>query len=975
MPLAQPLALVRQNLEAQIRENQLPEALNALLALLPEGSETYRIVSALIARLNAANKERYRDTISMEEYSRLVSQVRADFFDLTSGLTEDDFEAKPASAKATAGKAGKVGSVLYRVPQVMTIPKPVRCTIRVAVDEDAILENIVLDEHVQMKSRVEISDVMRAELVDAEGGVFQITALNAPNQLVRETGYTEWNFSVTPLREGVHQLLVKVSIMEIVPGHAEPILRDVSVMETVTIVTEGLPADLSADLSAEALAKVEASAKSGSAPSETPSSEFKPSGQSFAFQSTATAQGLYEISYSKSVDAPSSPPITSPPVTSTKSANRGLRALALFLAFIILAPAATWAVSPKLDRELFLATLQTKFSGSAAPLDEFIKDHQQDPAARPYLDKAYFRKAENTDSLSDLRVYQQKFGEDGKYRLAVLEKIGIHENKAVRSILDQPNALNIRQFVAKFPESERLPEIKQAVENRMELRTELLADLENAYITSTQLQPTETKVAAYLRDFPKHERLNEIAQAAAARPEVLAKARMGIEDAITRKVEAATTADQVRQILPALESAGSSAAAAKIEKLVEGKPNIRQQVRQQVRQTSERVREREKSGADLKLPADSSPMSEAERLDWEAALQANTARAFVDFVNKYPKTSQFPEARAKIYALRPALSPEEQAWADATLANRPEAFIYFVQKYPAGGRNVEARARIKTFSLSIKERKRLEALAAEALAAEASAAEALAKEAKAKEAERQREKSGGDSKSPPDSPNRNRRSGLEMIPVAGGSFTMGSPESEEGRSDDECQHKVSVKSFSMGKYEVTQADWFDIMGTKPSKFKDCDECPVEQVSWDDIQDFLKALNKKYPGKNYRLPTEAEWEYAARGGNKGGGYKYAGSNDLKKVAWYDDNSGSKTHRVGELKANELGIFDMSGNVWEWCQDKYGPYPGCSGTVSSRRVNRGGSWFGDALFARAARRSGNAPEIRFSRIGFRLASSPQ
>ncbi len=849
MPLAQPLAELRRNLEAQIRDSQLPEALNALLAQLPEGSETNRIVSALIARLNAANKERYRNTISTEEYQRRVDQVSADFFDLLAGLTDESFEVEPSSVPASAkATAGKQGNVLYRVPNVMPLQKPTRCTIRVAVDEDAILENIVLDEHVEMKSRVEISDVMRAELVDPDGGVFHISPLNAPNQLVRDTGYTEWNFSVTPLREGVHQLLVKVSIMEIVPGYPEPIPRDVSVMETVTIVTEGL--------SAVALAKEDV--------------DFKPSGQSFAFQSTSTAQGLYEINYSKSVDAPANPPITSPPspapiftsppapqaTAGKKSTNRGLRALALFLAFIVLAPAATWAIAPKLDRELFLATLQTNLSGDPAPLDEFIQDHQENPDARPYLDKAYFRKAEKTDSLIDLRVYQREFGADGKYRLAVLQKIETKEIKAVERIQAQPNALNIRQFVANFPESERLPEIKKAVDTRAELRVGLLPVLEEAYVTSVQAKPSETKVAAYLRDFPKHERLNEVAEAAASKPEVLEKARPILQEAITRKVEAATTADQVRQVLPALESAGSSATATKVEKLVEQKPLIRQQLRQQVRQSGDRVRQ--KSGGDFKSLPD------------------------------FPKSEQLPENS----------TPKELGLGSSTPSEQP----------------------------------------------------------------------------PATNENRPRRSGLEMIPVAGGTFTMGSPKSEGDRSDNECQHQVTVKSFSIGKYEVSQADWFEILGSKFSRFQRCDECPVEGVSWNDVQDFLQALNKKHPGKNFRLPTEAEWEYAARGGNKSQGYKYAGSNDLKKVAWYSGNSGSKTHRVGELAANELGLYDMSGNVWEWCQDKYRPYPGCSSPweTSTYRVLRGGSWGSDGYYlSRVARRNGNVPNDRGDGYGFRCA----
>ncbi|MFN0174623.1 MAG: formylglycine-generating enzyme family protein, partial [Saprospiraceae bacterium] len=253
----------------------------------------------------------------------------------------------------------------------------------------------------------------------------------------------------------------------------------------------------------------------------------------------------------------------------------------------------------------------------------------------------------------------------------------------------------------------------------------------------------------------------------------------------------------------------------------------------------------------------------------------------------------------------------------------------------------------------------------------------------------------GDLKSPPDSQkssqlpesfklsgssksteeNRPRRSGLEIVPVTGGTFTMGSPESEKGRHEDECQHQVTVQSFSIGKYEVTQADWREIMGEDPPElgFKGCGECPVESVSWNDVQDFLKALNKIHPGKNYRLPTEAEWEYAARGGNKSEGYQYSGSKYLKKVAWYDGNSGSKTHRVGELAANELGIFDMSGNVWEWCQDKYGPYPGCSfpSSITFGRVLRGGSWGNDHNGSSVGRRDVNYPDLRSRYGGFRCA----
>jgi len=226
---------------------------------------------------------------------------------------------------------------------------------------------------------------------------------------------------------------------------------------------------------------------------------------------------------------------------------------------------------------------------------------------------------------------------------------------------------------------------------------------------------------------------------------------------------------------------------------------------------------------------------------------------------------------------------------------------------------------------------------------------------------------------------------LNFVKVEGGTFQMGD---EKGDLHGACRpvHQVAVADFYIGKTPVTQKHWRDIMGGNPSRFKDCNDCPVENVSWNEAQAFIEKLNAK-TGRKFRLPTEAEWEYAGRGGNKATALNlYAGSNDLEEVGWYDKNSQRKTHPVATQKPNELGLYDMSGNVWEWCQDWYGEkyYDECkkNGTVEnpagpengSRRVLRGGSWYDDAQYCRSANRYHNSPDNRYDDIGFRLVFVP-
>lgn len=217
-----------------------------------------------------------------------------------------------------------------------------------------------------------------------------------------------------------------------------------------------------------------------------------------------------------------------------------------------------------------------------------------------------------------------------------------------------------------------------------------------------------------------------------------------------------------------------------------------------------------------------------------------------------------------------------------------------------------------------------------------------------------------------------------MIYIEGGMFTMGAT-AEQGSdysSDEQPAHRVTLSSYFICSTEVTQELWLEVMGTNPSNFVGIN-LPVERVSWIDCQEFISRLNA-LTGKNFRLPTEAEWEYAARGGNNSQGYKYSGSNTVGNVAWYLSNASSKTHPVATKAPNELGIYDMSGNVCEWCQDWKGPYGSAETnpqgpSSGSGRICRGGSWYYSATFCRVSDRNSYLETSNFNTQGLRLALS--
>jgi len=232
--------------------------------------------------------------------------------------------------------------------------------------------------------------------------------------------------------------------------------------------------------------------------------------------------------------------------------------------------------------------------------------------------------------------------------------------------------------------------------------------------------------------------------------------------------------------------------------------------------------------------------------------------------------------------------------------------------------------------------------------------------------------------------------GMTFMRISPGTFIMGSPANELGRSPDEVAHEETLtQPFYMQTTEVTQGQWLAMTGGNPSYFSECGkDCPVENVSWNDVAAFVQMLNQSEGGNHYRIPTEAEWEYAARAGT----HTDIAAGDLKEtdcvydaaldsVGWYCGNAGDRTHPVAQKSPNAWGLFDMHGNVWEWCRDFYdpadaeGPVTDPTGAhLNSNRVNRGGGWSGDARTARSADRDSCTPDVRSSDLGFRLVWEP-
>ena len=396
--------------------------------------------------------------------------------------------------------------------------------------------------------------------------------------------------------------------------------------------------------------------------------------------------------------------------------------------------------------------------------------------------------------------------------------------------------------------------------------------------------------------------------------------------------------------------------------------------------------------ADSALAAINKQQEAAEQADTDAfkkARKSNTIYAYRQYLRSYPEGAFVAEAKNQLKSLQ-----DSDAFVKAKRADTEIAYRAYLREYSSGAYVSEARKRLNQLEQDKQEKreaaqkqqdsnaftqaKRVDTETAykKYLADYPNGEYAYQAKQRLDKLETERKE-----REKPKVPAAVANLESQMVYVQGGTFTMGcTSEQSDCASDEKPTHQVTLSSFRMSKYEVTQALWEAVMGSNPSsKSRGIgSNYPVNQVSWNDIQTFLRKLNQ-LTGKNYRLPTEAEWEFAARGGTKSRGYKYAGSNSISSVAWYDGNSGSKTHPVGQKAPNELGLYDMSGNVWEWCQDWYGKgYYGSSRSrnpkgpsSSSYRVLRGGSWNSGAGYCRVAFRDRGTPTDRLSLYGFRLA----
>jgi hypothetical protein len=565
-PISKPLSKIRRDLQDLFVET-LPEGLKALRDMLPEGTDKYGQILNLIGRLNAANKDKRDGVIDFQDYDLRISGIRRDALDLVAELTESDFSV-PDENKKNVPDGAKQGIILYQVPGKMPIQKSTICRIRVALDEDAVYEDLVLTPDVKTRPKVEVSEFMSAELTDAEGDVFEIKELNSKQQNIRDTGYTQWLFQVRPKIAGVHQLLVKVSLLEFDRNTNQYVPRDISLLETVTIVTEATEQNTLAE-TAEKTAKERVPLPPGASKPDknTPPSHI--SEPSPVYESKQIEYTKKDIEVPIPIPEKIKESIPEPLEKETFKLPQAGKYAALFLAFLMAGSTGVWALTPPPLRDWWKASI----IDTADAYQEYINTWDKTKVENPRVDKAYYFKAERSGRLEDLRAYQKEIGVRGVFNEKVRARISEQETKAVEYLEKQADLPLLQRFLTDYPDATQLPRVKAAMEQYLQEneKIEALTLLEQAYVRSMSSDPQPQKFKQYIQDYPQLTRLSDMAAAAAADHQVLNTIQSDIDQAIVQKTAAAESLVQTNEALQTLEQYGSDRVIKQVNEVIEKK--------------------------------------------------------------------------------------------------------------------------------------------------------------------------------------------------------------------------------------------------------------------------------------------------------------------------------------------------------------------------------------------------------------------